>query len=258
MGRFKIFVINLDDSTARLERLKSEAERIGVDFERIPAVDGRKLKETQILEHYSPELNRKKYYVPLSKPEIGVYMSHLKSCKKIISDNLDFGIILEDDIVLKNGFQLVPHILSALSIKWDYIKLIAPGKKKRIKDKIQIPTDVATIKINGTKDTPAKFELITWNKPPIGASAYAITRDGAKEFLSEHSIFFRPIDVDLQYKWETSLNIQGLSPFMLELLGDKSTVQTHNLKYHYPLARVLYKIKYALLSTFFFLRKRNR
>jgi len=257
MGTFKIFVINLDDSTARLERLKSEAERIGVDFERIPAVDGRKLSESQILEHYSPKLNREKYYVPLSRPEIGVYMSHLKACQKIISDKLDFGIILEDDIVLKDGFQAVPQVLSALNLKWDYIKLIAPGKKKKVKDKIQIQTGAATIKIGEGRNIPNQFELVIWNKPPIGASAYAITRDGAKEFLSEHSIFFRPIDVDLQYKWETSLNIQGLSPFLLGLLGDKSTVQTHKLKYHYPFARVLYKIKYALLSTFFSLRKIN-
>ena len=101
MSVFKVFVINLDKSVARLERLKAEFERIGLDFERIPAVDGRKLSENQILKHYSPELNRKKYFVPLSKPEIGLYMSHLKACERIISENLDFGIILEDDIVLR-------------------------------------------------------------------------------------------------------------------------------------------------------------
>ena len=263
---FKIFVINLNESTERLERLKSEFERIGLDFERIPAVDGRKLSENQILKHYSPELNRKKYFVPLSKTEMGVYMSHLKACEKIISDNLDFGIILEDDIVLKDGFQIVPQVLSSLKYKWDYIKLISPGKKKKTKNRIRISIDIPTKlniekyskenssdvyrKINEIRDIniPAFFELVTWNKPPIGASAYAITLDGAKEFLSKRSIFFRPIDVDLQYEWETSLNIQGLSPFFLELLGDKSTVQTCKLKYHYPLARVLYKVKYLFLS----------
>ena len=266
MKKFKIFVINLNESTERLERLKSEFERIGLDFERLPAVDGRKLSDNQILKHYSPELNRKNYFVPLSKPEIGVYMSHLKACEKIISENLDFGIILEDDIVLKEGFQMVPKLLCSLNEEWNYVKLIAPGKKKKIKARIQIPVELPAKlsiekysgenssdiygKINEIRDIniPALFELVTWNKPPIGASAYAITLDGAKEFLSKRSIFFRPIDVDLQYEWETSLNIQGLSPFFLELLGDKSTVQTCNLKYHYPLARVVYKLKYLFLS----------
>ena len=269
MKRFKIFVINLNESTERLERLKSEFERIGLDFERIPAVDGRKLSENQILKHYSPELNREKYFKPLSKPEIGVYLSHLTACEKIISENLDFGITLEDDIVLKDGFQMIPQVLCSLNEKWNYIKLIAPGKKKKIKKSERIVVDLP-IELNiesyfkdinsGKNETitetrsisaPAIFELITWNKPPIGASAYAITLDGAKEFLSKRSIFFRPIDVDLQYEWETSLNIQGLSPFFLELLGDKSTVQTSKLQYHHPLARLIYKLKYAIMSCFY-------
>ena len=266
MSVFRIFVINLNESTERLERLKSNFERLGLDFERIPAVDGRKLSENQILKHYSPELNRKNYFVPLSKPEIGVYISHLKACEKIISENLDFGIILEDDIVLKEGFQIVPQVLSSLKHKWNYIKLIAPGKKKKIKARIQIPVELSAKlsiqkysgesssdkheKNNETRNikVPIYFELISWNKPPIGTSAYAVTREGAEEFLSKRSVFFRPIDVDLQYEWETSLKVQGLRPFFLDLLGDKSTVQTCKLKYHYPLARLVYKLKCAIMS----------
>ena len=269
MKKFKIFVINLNESTERLERLKSEFERIGLDFERIPAVDGRKLSENQILEHYSSKLNRKNYFVPLSKPEIGLYISHLRACEKIVSEEpeeLDFGIILEDDIVLKEGFQMVPQVLSDLKEKWNYIKLIAPGKKKKIKERVQITAEIPIVlniesysknacsanveKMRAARCVSAsvQFELVTWSKPPIGTAAYAITRDGAKEFLSKRSIFFRPIDVDLQYEWETSLNIKGLSPFLLDLLGDESTVQTCKLRYHYPLARLVYKLKYAISS----------
>ena len=264
MKKFKIFVINLNESTERLERLKFEFERIGLDFERLPAVDGRALSDDQILEHYSPELNRKKYFVPLSKPEIGVYLSHLTACEKIISENIDFGIILEDDIVLKDGFQMIPQVLRSLNEKWNYIKLIAPGKKKKINERIQVSIPIRLNIKSYLKDTnstnnekiietasigvPAMFELITWNEPPIGTSAYAITLDGAKEFLSKRSKFFRPIDVDLQYEWETSLKIQGLRPFFLDLNEDKSTIQTYKLKYHYPFARIAYKVRYVISS----------
>ena len=269
MSVFKVFVINLDKSVARLERLKAEFERIGLDFERLPAVDGRKLSDNQILKHYSPELNRKKYFVPLSKPEIGLYMSHLKACERIISENLDFGIILEDDIVLKDGFQLIPQVLGSLNKKWNYIKLIAPGKEKKIKERVHITAEVPILlniesysknacsanveKMSSSRcvSAPVQFELVTWSKTPIGTAAYAITRDGAKEFLSKRSTFFRPIDVDLQYEWETSLKIQGLRPFFLDLLGDESTVQTYKLRYHYPWARLVYKLKYAIASILF-------
>ena len=269
MSVFKVFVINLDKSTERLERLKSEFERIGLDFERIPAVDGRKLSDNQILKHYSPEFNRKNYFVPLSKPEIGLYMSHLRACEKIISEKLDFGIILEDDIVLKDGFQVIPQVLGSLNKKWNYVKLIAPGKEKKIKERVQITAEIPIVlniesysknacsanveKMRASRcvSAPVQFELVTWSKPPIGTAAYAITREGAKEFLSKRSTFFRPIDVDLQYEWETSLKIQGLRPFFLDLLGDKSTVQTCKLKYHYPLARLVYKLKYSIASILF-------
>ena len=145
-------------------------------------------------------------------------------------------------------------------------KINSTWKKEKIKARIQIPVELPaklSIEKYSGEDTPDKyekndgtrnikiplqFELITWNKPPIGTAAYAITLDGAKEFSSKRSIFFRPIDVDLQYEWETSLRIQGLRPFFLDLIGDKSTVQTSKLRYHYPLARLFNKSKYIFYT----------
>lgn len=236
MKKFKIFVINLNESTERLERLKSEFERIGLDFERLPAVDGRKLSDNQILKHYSPELNRKKYFVPLSKPEIGVYLSHLMACEKIISENLDFGIILEDDIVLKEGFQMIPQVLYALKHRWSYIRLIPPKDKEKVEIKTKIPLEVPVRitferyskntnfyegkKIKETKiiKLPVLFELIAWDKPPMDLpSAYAISSEGAMGFLSKQPAFSRPIDKDLLCNLETELEVMGLIPCMCSL-----------------------------------------
>lgn len=247
--------------------MRVQLERLGLPYERFSAVDGREMSDEVLRRHYSAELNRCKYYVDLSRSEIACYISHLRACEKIISEELDFGIILEDDIVLKDGFQMVPQVLSDLKEKWNYIKLIAPGKKKKINERIQVSIPIRLNIKSYLKDAnstnnekiietasigvPAMFELITWNEPPIGTSAYAITLDGAKEFLSKRSKFFRPIDVDLQYEWETSLKIQGLRPFFLDLIRDKSTIQTCKLGYHYPLARLVYKLKYAIASILF-------
>ncbi len=265
--KYKIFAINLERSESRWKAMRVQLERLGLPYERFSAVDGREMSDEVLRRHYSAELNRCKYYVDLSRSEIACYISHLRACEKIISEELDFGIILEDDIVLKDGFQMVPQVLSDLKEKWNYIKLIAPGKKKKINERIQVSIPIRVNIKSYLKDTnstnnekiietasigvPAMFELITWNEPPIGTSAYAITLDGAKEFLSKRSKFFRPIDVDLQYEWETSLKIQGLRPFFLDLIRDKSTIQTCKLGYHYPLARLVYKLKYAIASILF-------
>lgn len=265
--KYKIFAINLERSESRWKAMRVQLERLGLPYERFSAVDGREMSDEVLRRHYSAELNRCKYYVDLSRSEIACYISHLRACEKIISEELDFGIILEDDIVLKDGFQMVPQVLSDLKEKWNYIKLIAPGKKKKINERIQVSIPIRLNIKSYLKDAnstnnekiietasigvPAMFELITWNEPPIGTSAYAITLDGAKEFLSKRSKFFRPIDVDLQYEWETSLKIQGLRPFFLDLIRDKSTIQTCKLGYHYPLARLVYKLKYAIASILF-------
>lgn len=233
MKRFKIFVINLDESTARLERLKSEFERIGLNFERLPAVDGRKLNESQILKHYSLEQNRKKYFKPLSKPEIGLYMSHLKACEKIISENLDFGIILEDDIVLKEGFQIVPQVLSAINIEWKYISLIEPKNMCEIRDKIPIKMELSlsvhiekysanvnagacerSNEIRNVK-VPITFELVTCNKPSRRTHAFAISRGGAKELMSGLSMQLNSIASDQQCERKAPPNIYGLRPSFL-------------------------------------------
>ncbi len=240
--KYKIFVINLDRSADRLLQMQRQLENAGLEFERVPAVDGNALDDESIGRHYSKELNRKKYYVPLKKAEIGCYMSHLKACKKIVESGLDYGIILEDDLILKKNFRLLPEIIRHIPADWDYIKLIAPFRKKRITGRIPIEM------FENASARPEKFELVRWNKPPTGTQAYAISRSGAEEFLRRRSVFFRPIDVDLQFTWETGIDVVGLEPQLCKISDAESTIGGRKLKPHYPAARLIYKLKYAINS----------
>lgn len=260
----KVFVINLDKSKARWESMRAQLEKLSLPYERFSAVDGREISDELLRQHYSAELNRRKYYVDLSKSEIACYISHLRVCEKILSENLDYAIVLEDDVILNGSFAFVPSALDSIA-NWNYIKLIAPFKRKKIVSSkpavFEIP---ATCNIENwtsgnppnvpkiTKSSksitvPIAFELVRWKKPPSGTQAYAITKDGAKEFLAKRSRFFRPIDVDLQYTWETKLDIQGLLPLSCKLAGAPSGI-SRKKHYHYPFARLVCKFKYALCS----------
>ena len=247
--KYKIFVINLERSESRWKAMRVQLERLGLPYERFSAVDGREISDEVLRRHYSAELNRRKYYVDLSRSEIACYISHLRVCEKILSENLDYAIILEDDVVLKDSFALVPHVLDSIA-NWNYIKLIAPFKKKRI-----VSRKPVVFEIPATCDTenwtsgnpPIAFELVRWEKPPAGTQAYAITKDGAKEFLAKRSRFFRPIDVDMQHTWETKLDVQGLLPPCCELAEIPSGI-SRKKHYHYPLTRLVYKFRYALRS----------
>lgn len=263
----KIFIINLDRATTRWEKMRKQLEKLGLQYERFSAIDAKSASDTFLNQYYSAELNRKKYYVSLSKSEIACYISHLKVCEKILSDNLDYAIVLEDDIELNDLFKLVPYALESLQ-NWNYIKLIAPFKKKKIVSRTfcaEIPAtcNIENRQFDKTSNTqqitqtakdiivPIPFEIVKWRKPPAGTQAYAITRDGANEFLAKRSRFFRPIDVDLQFTWETNLNIQGLFPSFCELTDIPSEISRPK-HYHYPLARLIYKFKYA---TYFLIKK---
>ena len=204
--KYKIFVINLERSESRWKAMRVQLERLGLPYERFSAVDGREISDEVLRRHYSAELNRRKYYVDLSRSEIACYISHLRVCEKILSENLDYAIILEDDVVLKDSFALVPHVLDSIA-NWNYIKLIAPFKKKRIVSRkpvvFEIPATCDTenwtsgnppnapkiTKSSKTITVPIAFELVRWEKPPVGTQAYAITKDGAKEFLAKRSRF---------------------------------------------------------------------
>lgn len=264
--KYKIFVINLDRDVSRLCAMRAQLGKLGLPYERFPAVDGREMSDELLCRHYSAELNRRKYYVDLSRSEIACYTSHLKVCEKILSENLDYAIILEDDVVLKDSFALVPHALDSIA-NWNYIKLIAPFKRKKIVSSKPVVFEIpATCNIenwtsgnlpNAPKITkssksitvPIAFELVRWKKPPAGTQAYAITKGGAKEFLEKRSRFFRPIDVDLQHTWETKLGIQGLLPSCCELADTPSGI-SRKKRYHYPFARLVYKFRYAISSIF--------
>ena len=247
--KYKIFVINLDRATLRWEKMRVQLERLGLPFERFSAVDGNAQSGEFLSRYYCAESNKKDYYAPLSKSEIACYISHLKACEKIVAENLDYAIILEDDVALKDSFKLVPWALASIK-NWSYIKLIAPFKKKKIVSSSPVVFEIPEGCEAGAKSVSPTFELVRWKKPPAGTQAYAITKAGAKEFFSKRSRFSRPIDMDLQFTWETNLEIEGLVPSSCALSDDASQI-AHKEKPHYPFAHFVYKLKYAKLRRLF-------
>ena len=93
----KIFVINLDLSVDRLNKCEYQSKKYNFQFERFTAIDGSKLTKTQ-----------KNYVHPICKTllctngMIGCGLSHLFILKKIIDENIQTTLVLEDDFVWRN------------------------------------------------------------------------------------------------------------------------------------------------------------
>jgi glycosyl transferase family 25 len=195
----KIFVINLDSSKERWRECQKQLPII--TFERISAINGADLSDVQLNECFDVNLNKWQYHKTLTAGEIGCYMSHRKAWEKIIEENLDFAVVLEDDFLLNGSIEELVDNIAKITQSWHCIKLAKyPVKRKEL-----------------TSYLIDMFRLVTYDKVPTRTCAQAISKEGAKRLLRVSSRFGRPVDIDMQYWWEHDLTIFGLKPYIFNL-----------------------------------------
>jgi len=108
---FKIFVINLKRDTQRREYIENHLDNRKLKYEIIDGVYGKDLSKSEINEIADLKLSYKKMGKTISVNEIGCALSHKKIYKKIISENLDGALIVEDDAMFcSNIFNILEAI----------------------------------------------------------------------------------------------------------------------------------------------------
>lgn len=96
----KAFIVNLECDSEKRAHIESECRKQEIDFELIKAVDGRLLTDAELaVKVFRHDLNY------LTKGEIGCALSHQDIYEKIISQNLDYALILEDDALLSDELK---------------------------------------------------------------------------------------------------------------------------------------------------------
>lgn len=194
-----IFLINLARSTERLANSTAQFSSQSLTFSRIDAVDGASLTQSQIDEHYCPALNKKNYHYPLSKGQIGCYLSHRKAWQAIVDQKLDYALIFEDDFALDTSIHTAIKNIEDLCLDWQLIKLAAYQNRQRpVLFKIPLQDNQ---------------QLVIHKKLMSGCCATAITYQGAKKLLAATEKFGRPVDSDLQHIWETNVAGYSLLPY---------------------------------------------
>lgn len=194
---YQIYVINMSSSSDRFNYISQQLEQQNLSFKRIPGVD---VKERQDLKnkYYSKVRNKLDYHTPLTDGEIGCYIAHRNAWKAILDDNIDFGLVLEDDAYLKENLKLILDNLHNTKSDWDILKL----------------ADLSTSPRKGTNiEKFQKFDIQSYNKPPTLCIAEVITRKGAKILLNLSNTFGRPVDVDKQWFCFKGLKIKGIKPY---------------------------------------------
>lgn len=194
-NKLPIFVINLERRPDRKQLIESRLANLGIkNYEIIKAVDGRDLPD-DTSEFYnrkdSIELTRE-----LKRTEIACALSHIAIARKIIDDNLDYAIVLEDDAELTLEFKQFIKDFNIESNKFDFLILGGFSSNQFFNGKLK------------TKESPYKLiekESITYldkiefnigkttiHKPHypsveidfnFGTHAYMVSNNGAKKIL---------------------------------------------------------------------------
>lgn len=108
-------VINLDRSPKRLELISKQLADQSLSFERFPAVDGHKLTKEELSRLEAPYNAPEKFVFrkALWPNEIACFLSHAACWEMLVKSDCEWGLIMEDDIVLSLRFKLF-----AMSSEW--------------------------------------------------------------------------------------------------------------------------------------------
>jgi hypothetical protein len=122
----KIYIINLEHRTDRKDSVIKQLEKEGItNYEFINAVNG---NDSTILKLFKKI--RKNGSKIGTTGHLGCLLSHRKVLLKAKEDNVNQFMILEDDVILKDGFM---DRLNSISLPdWECIYLSAPLEEKKL------------------------------------------------------------------------------------------------------------------------------
>ena len=161
----KIFVINLRSATEKRETMKNTLDKYTKEYIFFDAINGKQLKDSEYkinLNWMNPWNNTHTTY-----GEVGCALSHYTLWKKMVDENIEQALILEDDIVINN-----PNFISIIEkIPISAYDLIYVGRQKLLtvdEEKMEL------------------WEVGGLVKPTFSywACAYVLTLSGAKKLCN--------------------------------------------------------------------------
>jgi glycosyl transferase, family 25 len=192
----KAFILHLERASSRAATVKSLRAGLPIESEVLAAVDGARLTPQEVDQAYARRRFRPTYPFPLTRTEVGVFLSHRLAWRRIVDDALDFAFIFEDDAEIDPpAFAALVEFATLERPAWDYVLL--PAQPIR----------------NGTSVARrGGFMLMRPDAPPLRAIAQIVSFSAAKRLLDRTLPFDRPIDTLMQMTWVTGQPLLVASP----------------------------------------------
>jgi glycosyl transferase, family 25 len=228
----KAFILHLERATSRAATVQSLRASLPIASEVLGAIDGARLSQQEVDQVYERRRFRPTYPFPLTRTEVGVFLSHRLAWRRIVDDALDFAFIFEDDAEIDPAtFAALVEFVTLERQAWDYVLLPAQP--------IRNGTTVAS---------RGDFKLLRPDAPPLRAIAQIVSRAAAERLLDRTLHFDRPIDTTLQMTWVTGQPLMVASPSPVRdvsLATGGSTVQRKSMslaaRVHHEVMRPIYR-----------------
>jgi glycosyl transferase family 25 len=203
-----IYVINLDRDTERMASIHANLVRIGLSYERLPAVMGKDVPEWEKLVDQSAYAWRNRLDMPRAG-EVGCTLSHLKAMETFLKTDAPWCVILEDDVEV---LPACAEVLRSLAEKddWDLVKLFnfhsgMPVKKRAL---------------------GSAHHLVAHLTRTTSSAAYVVNRRAAETLLKSIRPISEQVDHALDRPWETGLRTRGIRPMPVVLAPVAHTTST--------------------------------
>lgn len=184
----KVYVINLEKEIARWDNIKTQAEHISMDFERISAVYGKDIPKQDRDEFVRSSPRDGRGWLD---GQIGCFLSHKIAWQKIAKAKDEYAVVLEDDMHLSAGFS---NIVESVLAKVSSPSII----------RLEPSTNYLRLKKPGVSLVPGERELFRLLSTSWCAGAYLIHRDVAVYLLSLAEETYQPADIFL-FSYEESV-----------------------------------------------------
>lgn len=105
----EIYMINLERRTERREKMDKSFMELGLDYTYFAAIDGKSLTDEVLIQKgikLMPEYVDPYHKRPMTAGEIGCFLSHYSIWQKIVENNQDYVLVLEDDLRFEPYFNL--------------------------------------------------------------------------------------------------------------------------------------------------------
>lgn len=181
--RLDCYVVNLDRSLDRWQRIEKEFRNLQLNLIRVPAVDGKTLKFPD--KRFSPFFYRLKDGKEASLGAVGCFFSHLKALQCFLDSGREFALICEDDVSPCPG--LTDALTEALRHRktWDLIRVDDARRRPVLPYAVLTPVYRLATHLSGMSNT----------------GGYLINRKAAKKLLRVLLPMTIPYDNALYRGW---------------------------------------------------------